>query len=244
MLKRNILINGLGALALMCTSCGGGNTNTETSSGDKKTVETKEPEKVVERNKENITYKIATDNTKVLWQGRKVYQEDYSHNGVVPVSQGELYVKGENLTGGNFTINMTDIADHDLKGSPEDSAKLVKHLKSDDFFYAEEYPNAKFEITSVKPLEGNPDATHTIAGNLTLRGTTKNIEFPAKVQMKDDVITARANFTIDRTRWNITYGAESTFEELTDKLKDKVIADDINLDIELKAKKKAMASAR
>lgn len=242
MKMRNFLMALTASSFLALTACGSGSSEQSSTSSDKETVKTQDAKKVKEKTEESLTYTVVPEKTELAWKGRKVYQEDYSHNGLVPVSQGELYVKGGELTGGNFTADLSRISDHDLKGAPEDSTKLVGHLKSDDFFHVKKHPNAKFEITSIKPYKGEKDASHIISGNLTLRGKTKNIEFPATVQMKDDMIMATANFTIDRTRWGVTYGAESTFEELTDKLKDKVIANDINLNVDLAAKKKAMAS--
>jgi polyisoprenoid-binding protein YceI len=46
------------------------------------------------------------------------------------------------------------------------------HLKSDDFFNAEEYPKLKFESTSFKNTDGN---NYDLKGNLTIRDITKEI---------------------------------------------------------------------
>lgn len=49
------------------------------------------------------------------------------------------------------------------------------------------------------------DATHTISGNLTLKDSTKNITFPARITMDSATITATADFNIDRTLWGMNY---------------------------------------
>ena len=72
------------------------------------------------------------------------------------------------------------------------------------------------------------DATHTITGNLTLKGITKSITFPAKVNVADNKITADANFNIDRTQWNIVYGNDES-------LGDKFIRPEVNLQVHLVA---------
>jgi polyisoprenoid-binding protein YceI len=46
------------------------------------------------------------------------------------------------------------------------------HLKSADFFYAEKYPEITFESESVKKIS---DYELKVKGNLTIRGTTKEI---------------------------------------------------------------------
>jgi polyisoprenoid-binding protein YceI len=222
------------AVATFLTACGGGGQQ-------KETVKTEEAKKVPEKEAKSVTYKLNPEASQLMWEGRKVYQEDYSHNGLVGLEQGELFVKKDEITGGSFTVNLNKIIEKDLAGESEDSAKLVNHLKSEDFFHVKEHPQAKFEITGVKAATDKPDATHIVSGNLTLRGKANNIEFPASVKMKGDQVMAKATFTIDRTRWGVTYGAESTFEELTDKVKDKVIANDIKLSLDMVAEKKAMA---
>lgn len=48
-----------------------------------------------------------------------------------------------------------------------------KHLRSEDFLYVSEYPEATFESTSVEVHE---DDTATVTGDLTLRGVTREVD--------------------------------------------------------------------
>ena len=48
------------------------------------------------------------------------------------------------------------------------------HLKSDDFFNAEQYPNMTFKSTSFKKVSGNK---YKLTGNLTIRNITKTVTF-------------------------------------------------------------------
>ena len=50
------------------------------------------------------------------------------------------------------------------------------HLKSDDFFNAEEYPKLTFESTSI---EKTGDNTYDITGDLTIRDITKEVKLNA-----------------------------------------------------------------
>jgi polyisoprenoid-binding protein YceI len=52
-----------------------------------------------------------------------------------------------------------------------------KHLRSDDFFNAEKYPEITFKSTS---FEKTGDKTYKITGDLTIRDVTKNITLDAK----------------------------------------------------------------
>lgn len=50
------------------------------------------------------------------------------------------------------------------------------HLRSEDFFHVEKYPELKFESTEVRDVDGDGFA---IVGDLTIHGVTKSVEFQA-----------------------------------------------------------------
>ncbi|TAH00578.1 MAG: polyisoprenoid-binding protein [Sphingobacteriales bacterium] len=66
----------------------------------------------------------------------------------------------------NFTIDVNSIN--------TDNEGRDKHLKSDDFFSAEKFPQMKFESTSMTPLGGNK---YKLTGNLTIKDVTKPATF-------------------------------------------------------------------
>jgi polyisoprenoid-binding protein YceI len=170
--------------------------------------------------------KIDTANSKIEWVGKKVTGR---HNGTVMIKEGALLTEGGKLTGGEFIIDMTSIKVLDLEG--EYNAKLKGHLMSDDFFSVEKNPTAKFVITSVNEST-ETDATHFISGDLTIKGITNKITFPATVSQKGDKVTANASFAIDRTKWNVRYGSGSFFDGLGDNM----IYDDFELTVSLASK--------
>lgn len=145
----------------------------------------------------------------ITWVGSK---PTGSHEGVFKIADGTLFVQGDSLTGGSFNINMSSLDNKDLVADPENKTKLEGHLKSEDFFDVAKYPTSKFEITSVtkyvadssKPVVlENP--THIIQGNLTLKDSTKNVSFPAKITLDANGINAIAALNIDRTLWGMNY---------------------------------------
>ena len=77
----------------------------------------------------------------------------------------------------------------------------------------------------------NKDATHTIKGNLTLKDSTKNISFPAKVIVDNKSATATADFKIDRTQWGLNYKGPNNPA-------DWVISKDVNIKLAIAATKK------
>ena len=173
-----------------------------------------------------MTYVIDTETSQINWVGSKPGGE---HMGTVQLASGGLMVKDENLTSGNFVLDMNSITDTDLEG--EKKAKLEGHLKTGDFFEVEKFPTATFEITSVKATTETPDATHHITGNLTMKGTTKSVTLPAKVEMTEKGLMASTpKFTINRTEWGVNFKSG-----ILGVAKDEAIHDEIGLQIQLAA---------
>ena len=169
-------------------------------------------------------FKVDTKSSTLVWTGKKVTGQ---HTGAVPILSGELTLQNKLVTGGSFEIDLsaltvTDITDKDS------NAKLVGHLKGDDFFNTTQYPKASFSITSVSLKSGNE---YVVKGKLTIKGKTNDIEFPAVITNDGKQLTATAKIVVDRTKFDIRYGSKSFF----DNLGDKAIYDDFELDLKLVA---------
>lgn len=181
------------------------------------------------------TYTVNVETSTVNWAGKKVVSG--AHNGTVKISEGSLAFEGGQLKAGNFTIDMTSINDADLPAG-EDKTKLEGHLKSADFFHVDSFPNAKFEITSVEPLADAAAGTHTINGNLTIKGITKGISFPATVKEENGAVTATAKIEINRNEWNVLWGGtKETNKGTLSFLKDNLLSDMISFEVSLNAAK-------
>jgi polyisoprenoid-binding protein YceI len=83
--------------------------------------------------------------------------------------------------------------------------KLTNHLKSSDFFDVKRYPKIAFASTKIT-AGGKGGATHTITGNLTLHGETKELSFPATVRLVNNGLSIRSDFTFDKTQFGMSYG--------------------------------------
>ncbi len=199
---------------------------------DKKTSET--AGEVAQATETSANYTVDAAASTLGWSGSKVVTG--SHTGTIAIESGSLKVEEGNLVAGNFTIDMKTIKNNDLKDAAE-NAKLVGHLSSPDFFHVDSFTTATFEITKVAALEGDKDGnTHTISGNLTLKGTTREISFPAKVTLTEDAITASAKTEINRLDWNVMWGNEND-NAARAFLKENFVSNKIGLDINLTAKK-------
>ncbi len=172
------------------------------------------------------TFTVDATKSFLNWKGEKVTGK---HNGTVKLKQGALTVENGKLTGGQFDIDMNSIADLDLTDAGYNT-KLITHLKSDDFFGVEKYPTSTFKITKVTPKGGDK---YDIMGDMTIKGITNAVSFPATVSLKGNTIEADGKATIDRTKYNVRYGSKSFFENIGDK----AIYDDFVIDLKLVATK-------
>jgi polyisoprenoid-binding protein YceI len=163
--------------------------------------------------------------SKVVWEGKKV---GGAHTGTIAIKSGNFTFEGDQLTGGTFTIDMTTLGSTDLSGEYKD--KLDGHLKSDDFFGVATFPTSTLTITEV--VAQGP-GKYKVTGDITIKGITKSIKFPAEVSVAGDKVTSTANITLDRSEFNVRYGSGSFF----DNLGDKVIYDDFALALTVVASK-------
>lgn len=163
----------------------------------------------------------------IEWEGKKVTGK---HNGTVNLKNGELYVEGDKITGGSFDIDFTTIKVLDLADA-ETNGKLTGHLKSDDFFGAAKFPTGNFTVSSVEPVKDDKGNNMKVRGTLTIKGIANEVSFPAKINMESGKVNATADFSIDRTKWDIKYGSGKFFENLGDKM----INDEFSIRLKLTA---------
>jgi len=164
--------------------------------------------------------------SKIFWKGTKPTGE---HNGLLKLNNGgNFIVEEDKLVGGEFIIDMLSIANIDLEDE-EMNAKLVKHLKSNDFFSVDSFPEAKFVIAELSDIEDEVYNTE-VKGNLTIKGISQLISFKAKIVVSEGRVTAMSDdIVIDRTKFGVNYKSKSIFKEL----KDKFIDDEFTIKLEL-----------
>lgn len=156
--------------------------------------------------------------------------------GTINITQGDLAADNGKLTGGSFAIDMNSLK-VDSASVTEAGKKytdLENHLKSADFFDVAQYPAAKFEITGVESFDSAKDqsilqgATNIVSGNLSIKGKTVNVKFPAIISVSDNSMDVQAKFNVDRTTWDLKFGTDGDPKEW-------MVSKDFELDINLKA---------
>ena len=172
------------------------------------------PKATVSQKAADKTLKLQPQLSTLGWTGKKVTGQ---HNGSIQFKEGDVLIRGNQIVGGTFTVDMNSLKVEDIKDA-DSNGKLVGHLRSEDFFSIDKNPASTFKITKVTPLKGNAAGNNaTITGDLTIKGITQTVSFPAKVGVKGGVASASGTATIDRTKFDIKYGSKSFFESIGDK---------------------------
>lgn len=156
--------------------------------------------------------------SKIKWTGKEITTKE--HYGSLAFKIGTLTFKNNKPDKGYFVVDMTSLQNKDL---PEDyRGRLEGHLKSDDFFSVDKFPEAVLSINKSTQTDQN---NYSIEGMLKIKGATHPISFDMK---KVDAIW-EAKMVFDRAKYNIQFRSGSFFENLGDKL----IYDDILIETQL-----------
>jgi polyisoprenoid-binding protein YceI len=152
---------------------------------------------------ENRTYRLDPDHMSISFLVSHVGFAKIL--GVFHTASGEIVFDEEApaLTSGTITVETGSV---DTRHEARD-----EHLRSDDFFDSETYPEMVFTLTGSEALG---ERTGTITGNLLLRGQThpitldvtwnKSGEYPFGDRHYAVGISARG--TLDRSLWGMDYG--------------------------------------
>ena len=167
------------------------------------------------------TYTVNADSSSfVIWKGVMLGVKE--HMGKVSFKEGNLTVKGGQLVSGTFTVDLGTIAPLDTNFNEKATkAELIGHLSSADFFDVANFPTASFVVKSVN---GN-----SASGTLTVRGksndeTLNNIV----VNENNGTLKASGQLKFDRKKYDVKFDMP---------MKDMVISNDVELNIELTGKR-------
>jgi polyisoprenoid-binding protein YceI len=117
---------------------------------------------------------------------------------------GRLHVDAENPSQSSAKVTIK-AASIDTRNADRDA-----HLRSNDFFAMDEYPEIVFESTSAEKVD---DATYRLAGDLTIRGVTRpiSIDFDFTGSATDPFGNKRVGFEgsvqVNRKDWGVNWNA-------------------------------------
>lgn len=195
----------------------------------------------------SASYQFDKNASTITWHGGKQFT-DSKHTGTVALKEGEVDLPAKGAAKGRVVIDMTTITNHDVK-DPQYKSKLEGHLKSEDFFKVDEFKEAVLVIKDMKQ-DAKDKTKYNVKGDLTIRGKTEEITFPATVVEKAGNVEVTGKLDIDRTKFGVAYGSPESFnimdvtkvvEDKIKGVKDKVIKKDFSVDVKLIGKAKTKA---
>lgn len=117
----------------------------------------------------------------------------------------------------------------DVNSIDTDNGDRDQHLKGDDFFNSDKYPNMIFKSTSFKKIN---DKKYVLTGDLTIRDVTKKVTFDVSYAgtVKDPWGNTKAGFkatsSINRKEYGLKWSAATETGAL-------VVGDDVSIVINL-----------
>ncbi|MFF4017306.1 YceI family protein [Streptomyces sp. NPDC001843] len=92
-------------------------------------------------------------------------------------------------------------------------AKRDTHLRSADFFDADNHPEITFAVRGADRLDGD---TVRVTGQLTVRGISRPVSFTARLTAADaEALTVEAEFTVDRDKFGMGWNQLGMMRGLT-----------------------------
>lgn len=208
-MKKQLLFSAFALTSLVFASCSNSETPTTETEAAAPAAESK-------------SWAIDTEQSRIKWEGGTSGVMVYSHFGSIKIKEGSLTTEGNNITGGNFVVDMTTIKPEDNGYNEENTPeKLVGHLSTGDFFLVEQFPTASF---AVKSMNGN-----TLTGDLTIRDKTneETVNLAAVEMNPDGSMKATGTLVFDRQKYGVAWAHF---------MKDVLLKDDISLEVTLVGK--------
>ena len=173
------------------------------------------------------TYKIDVDHSDIMFKVKHLMISTVT--GIFKKFDATLEVSEQDLSDAKVSFE-ADVDSVDTKNEQRDA-----HLKSDDFFNAEQYPKMTFKSTSIRKTG---DDEYELVGDLTIRDITKPVQLRVEYNgsTKDPWGFERMGFEItgkiNRKEYGLKWSAVTEAGGL-------VVADDVKLAMNVEMVKQA-----
>ena len=172
-------------------------------------------------------YTTIEGSDEVLWECE--WLGGARHDGSVQLVSGFIDISETFDFNGKFIVDLKSMKCFDLTNEGTNK-KLIGHLKSDDFFDVANYPEAVLDIISGQNIRGNE---FEFKGDLTIKGRTHPIMFRGTISEDNLSYNANLKLIFDRSKYDVRYRSASLFSDLGDR----IIADDVKLNVKANFKK-------
>jgi polyisoprenoid-binding protein YceI len=204
-----------GFVVLIFTSCSSESSNEDSDATSTNEAKTNMSITIGELGIPDGKYSLTKDKPRINWSAKKI--SGSGHSGIIPASRGKFKVEEGVITKGLVSFNMNGFEVTDIDGDSKEN--FDTHLKSDDFFDVDQFPEA---ILSFNSSSINKDGTKTLSCTLDMHGIAVDYDIPFK--LKEQKLTQggigyniSGEFFMDRTKHDITNGSGSFFDNLGDR---------------------------
>jgi polyisoprenoid-binding protein YceI len=111
--------------------------------------------------------------------------------------KGDIYFFTSDLAACRFNVSVRSSTIDTDNGSRD------KHLKGEEYFDVEKFPEIKIESTKLEKTNKTVDGYYFLSANLTIHGITKAISFPFHAEKQNDSYLFTGEFEINRLDFGV-----------------------------------------
>lgn len=167
---------------------------------------------------ENSISNFSIQDSRVFWAGTKAIGG--GHSGDLLFKSGNMKFDENHVVAGEFEIDMKSMTCNDIKDK-ESNEDFLKHLKSEDFFFVEDYPTISAKLDGTSKDGGS---TYESVVELTIKGNSRKEKMVLTKVEKNNQIQLQSILKINRLNYDITYNSGNIFKNLGDKVINDTIA--------------------
>ena len=122
------------------------------------------------------------ENSELLWRAFKIIEnaadQEGGHFGTLKIRDAVIHSDATGIKYLNAVIDLNSIDVLDIE-ERENAEQFESHMKSDDFFNTELYPNATFRLLHAEEITG--DYSHRFTGILRIKELSQQIDFKVNI---------------------------------------------------------------
>lgn len=165
-------------------------------------------------------YIVISEESSLLWEAGKTMVANYKNQGSIDILEGSFSLNEEGeISSGALVFDMTSLQVITMTTAGA-NASLERHLKSDDFFSVEQYPQAELIIYPSITIDDDLAMLYNLEASLTMKGISQDIESPVVLYQANNQVIVEGTIDLDRTLWDIRYGSDKFFDNLANNVID------------------------
>ncbi|MEI6312408.1 MAG: YceI family protein [Bacteroidota bacterium] len=179
------------------------------------------------------TYQVYKERSNLVWYCSYKYVST-EHYGNIEIKEGNVQMDGANIVGAQFTFDTRQLKVKDITDTKENN-NFEWIMKSPTFFNADSFETITITIDSIvvekeDKEHSNKENTCKANAHITIKGITQTLNIPINYSLENDQINLHSTFKINRVKWDMTYGVEtSTSNLLNDKIIDELMSFKLNI---------------